>query len=89
MIRRQVFHLSLRAKRRSDCMSNREFKPNRKSVDDFLSDSNEPLLKFVDKCCIDKDGEKSRGHFKRVRYVTFFLNLNFKILFLMIESPCE
>ncbi|EFO16491.1 hypothetical protein LOAG_12016 [Loa loa] len=66
MIRRQVFHLSFRTKRRPDHVWNRECKSNR-STDAFLDDSNEPLLHFVDECCIDNNLDKTNGgHFKRI-----------------------
>lgn len=96
MIRRQVFHLSLRTRRRRGYVSNREFKPNRATTTTFLDDSSEPLLHFVDESCIDEDEDRSGGHFKRVRYLSLrifdqvnkwfqFWNLNFQIWNLNFE----
>ncbi|MCP9256959.1 RhoGEF domain-containing protein [Dirofilaria immitis] len=69
-MRRQVFHLSLRTRRRPNYASNREFKPSRSITTStpFLDDSNEPLLHFVDETCIDdndNDNDRNDGHFKR------------------------
>uniref|UniRef100_A0A1I8ENY1 RhoGEF domain-containing protein n=1 Tax=Wuchereria bancrofti TaxID=6293 RepID=A0A1I8ENY1_WUCBA len=67
MIRRQVFHLSLRAKQKANYTSNRECKCSRNTITDFPDDdSNEPLLHFVDECCMDENELSRNGeHFKR------------------------
>ncbi|VIO88460.1 RhoGEF domain containing protein [Brugia malayi] len=67
MIRRQVFHLSLRAKQKANYTSNRECKSSRNTITDFPDDdSNEPLSHFVDECCMDENELSRNGkHFKR------------------------